>query len=168
MDHISGFELLAYYGETLNHYFNVYAPIEFKNIYENMGYKKTIEENRISFNWIKKEQNIIVKDITITPFNVQHMGLEAYGFIFTNKDMKRIIISGDTEFPFPGAIGKKDILFQDMGWTGVTVKAKKAHPTEEDIFKFFGWNENIYGIHINDGITLKQYKKAKEDKVYEI
>jgi len=151
MDHIGGFELLVYYWDYMKiKNINVYAGEEFWELYEKMACSK-----------IKKP---FKKNNVKNHFKVKHMGLEAYGFIFEEKG-KRAIITGDTDF-----VIKRDTfntkIFHDMGATEVIFPEHiyKSHVTENEVFKVYGKNENIIGVHTN--ANLKFYKKAKEGEIF--
>jgi hypothetical protein len=40
----------------------------------------------------------------------------------------------------------------------------KFHPREEDVFSFYGFNDNIIGIHTNS--ILKYYRKAISGEIF--
>jgi len=154
MDHIGGFELLVYYWDFMkSENINVYAGKEFWDLFEKMACSKI--EKPFTKNGIKNA------------FPVEHMHLEAYGFIF-QENQKTIIISGDTDKVIEDIDLENTLLFHDMGATGINFPnhVYKAHVTEEDIFKKYGKNSNIIGIHTNQKLNF--YQKAKEGEIFEI
>lgn len=54
-----------------------------------------------------------------------------------------------------------------MIWDGLDQdREDKVHPTEEEVFKKYGYNKNIIGIHTES--ELKYYRQAKRGQIYHI
>ena len=187
-DHINGLESLLYYKSIKNNFkfienFTIYGTEEVLNYYKSLAFSQNPLEGGayyqpFTFKLLHKNYNssILVEDCSlhVNYIKAYHMNgtLNALSFIFVNlHDVEnKIIITGDIDninkLISPNLINKKTLLFHDMGWTGLPkVENKyKFHPTENEVFNYYGKNENIIGIHTSK--ILKYYKKAKLNKTY--
>ena len=189
MDHVSGFELFLFYKLFKHETFKVFAGIDFLDFYKNL--KCSIDPKTGSFiqpftfiEYFNKPsihaRHIINSEINLNITKAIHMGgtIPAYSLTFIEGEdpfnSSKIIISGDTDIPInttASLLEKQNIIcFHDMGWTGLEdlKDIHKAHCTEYEILENIGQSDRIYGIHINDNVELKYYKKAEVDKIYSI
>ena len=180
-DHINGLEQFLYY-RLIKNMFNgidnlkIYGTIEVLEYYKSLAFsidplKKGKYQQPFEFivlPWKGTSSNIIDDKLHITSIKAKHMNdtLEGVTLIIVDRyDLnKKFIITGDidtvNETIYPNLIKENTYLFHDMGWTGLpNVENKyKFHPTEDEVFKYYGKNKNIYGIHTDS--NLKYYKKA--------
>jgi hypothetical protein len=189
-DHINGLEQLLYYKFIKNNFkydenFKIYGTKDVLNYYKSLAFSKDPLNNGAyyqPFEFIEISSNgthsYIIEDanLHVSPIPAKHMNetLNCSSFIFVNlfNNNNKVIITGDIDtinpLISPKLINSETLLFHDMGWTGLPdVQTKyKFHPTEQEVFDFYGENKNILGIHTTK--SLKYYNPANLYDVFYI
>ena len=189
MDHVGGLELFVFYKQFKKSSFSIFAGVDFLDFYKNLkcsinpsngDYYQPFEFHEFFHAPAIHSQHTIDNFIQLNVLKSIHMAdtIPAYTFKFIETDNSlnsaKVIISGDTEVPLKitaSMLEKENTLcFHDMGWTGLDSlrDIHKAHCSEVEVFNVVGSSNRLFGIHINDGVSLDYYQKAETDKVYEI
>jgi len=181
-DHINGLEQFLYYRLIKNMFkgidnLTIYGTPEVLEHYKNLAFSKDPLNNGVYIQpfkfvvlpWKGTSSNIIDDKLHITSIKADHMNKTLPGVSLVVVDRydlgKKFIITGDmdtiNQTIYPDLIKKDTYLFHDMGWTGLPdVDNKyKFHPTEKEVFDYYGENSNIFGIHTDT--ELVHYKKAE-------
>lgn len=135
--------------------FNMAYPEDWEKI-KDQSKLKTIEI-------ANSEQKIVVNDYTITPYKVDHVGYDAYGYVI-EKEGKCVGFTGDT-IACPNVekiIQSSALVFADMSFE----KNSKGHMGLNDIKDLmdkYGYKCRIIPTHMTDGVRKifsEQFFKA--------
>lgn len=181
-DHINGLETLIYYFSVKNLNFSetgltIYGSSDILEYYKGLAccINPITGEYHMPFKFVNldmKEKSISLgENVFVENIEAKHMNgtIPCNSFIFSEGD-RTLIITGDMDTVNP-LISKeisrnRTLIFHDMGWTGLpdVPNNMKYHPTEEEVYEFYGDNLNLIGIHTK--AELKHYRKAKAEEVY--
>ena len=189
-DHIGGLETLLYYLLVKNNMedldLSIYGNQDCLDFFLNTAifkeYKKLEREDFVKFILIPNFESIPISfsndNLLVTSVKTAHMlgNILSNAFIFTRSDMSfkhTVIITGDldsvhSDFTPEIVNSPLTILFHDVGWTGLPsiegTNFSKVHPTEKEVFDFYGNSSHIIGIHTSS--HLKYFKKGEAEDIF--
>ena len=109
-----------------------------------------------------------VEGLQIIAVKTQHADLEAFGYAIMSRE-GNAYFSGDVDdyAPLtPEAFSFFDMIFHDVGWTGLPDTDTRVHPFEDLVAKHFGYPSNLYGVHTDK--ELVYLKQAKTGNIFHI
>ena len=167
-DHIGGLETLLFYYMAMGNFekeldLTLYVNKDCLDLIECLdSYRHFIRLNG-SVVIINTTDFFYIGDLKVQPLFTTHCRGEIENLSFKFDD--KVLVTCDVDSPLVDI--EAELVFHDVGWTGLPILSSKVHPTEEEVWEAYGKDINrVCGIH--SSAKLKLLRKAEVGEVFSL